>query len=153
MPYKYTIQTTEKQAKAVGINLPISTKISGEICRAIRGKNTKKAKTILDNAISMKKAIPYTRFNDDIGHKPGMGPGRFPVKAAAQIKKMVESAEANARFKGMNADNLEIVSILAQKGPKTPRYGRQSRRLAKRTHIEIVLGEAKKEKEKARDKK
>jgi len=146
------MQTTDKQAKAVGINLPISTKISREICQAIKGKDTKKAKKILDEAISMKKAIPYKKFNDDIGHKPGMGPGRFPLKAAAQIKKMVESAEANARFKGMNADNLEIQSILAQKGPKTPRYGRQSRRLAKRTHIEIVLRESKKE-SKARDKK
>ena len=145
MAYKYATQTTEKNARAVGIDLPISTKVSREICKFIRGKTTTRAKKILQDAMDKEKAIPYRRYNDNVGHRPGLGPARFPDKASMHIKKIVELAEANARFKGMNAENLEIQSILAQKGSITHRYGRHSRRKAKRTHIEIVLKEAKKE--------
>ena len=140
MVYKYATQT-EGIAKACSTDLPISTKVSREICRAIKGKNVERAKKILQDAKDMKKAIPYTKYNSGVGHKTKMGPGRYPIKACETIIKIINSAEANARFKGVNTENLIIKNILAQKAAETFKYGRQSRRRAKRTHVEVVLAE------------
>lgn len=141
MAYKYSVEIAENQAKAVGVSLPISTKVSIEICKHIRGKRVEKAKKILDTAINLEQAIPYTRFNKDVGHKKGnIAAGRFPIKACTQIKKLILSAEANAQSKGLSSD-LIIKHISAQQGPKSWHYGRKKRRQMKRTHIELVLEE------------
>jgi large subunit ribosomal protein L22 len=142
MPYKYATQITEQNARAVGTDLPISPKISREVCKNIQGKTVKRAKAILQGAIDIKQAIKYTKYNWNTGHRPGLGPARFPVKTAEHIMKIVDSATANARFKGMNAENLIVKSAVSQRGSITFRYGRQSRRKAKRAHIEIVLTES-----------
>jgi hypothetical protein len=70
-----------------------------------------------------------------------VGPGRFPIKAAKAILDVVNSAVSNAENKGMKASSLYIVKASACKGPTSWHYGRQSRRHAKRTHVEIVLEE------------
>ncbi|MDD5086915.1 MAG: 50S ribosomal protein L22, partial [Candidatus Nanoarchaeia archaeon] len=81
MPYKYSIKTNEHMAKAVGILLPISTKQAVEICNMLRGGNLQKAKTFLEEVADMKKAVKFDRFSEGAGHKKGMGPGKYPVKA------------------------------------------------------------------------
>jgi len=151
MSYKYSIKTGENCAKAVGLALPISRKQSIMICKFIRHKHVQLAKKHLAEVIVKKRAVPFTRFNDDIGHKAGMAAGRYPVKACQNILALLESAEANAQFKGLSTADLVVAHVSAQKGPDTWRYGRHIRRQAKRTHIEIVLEEkktAKKEKKK-----
>ena len=148
MTYKYSVELAENQSKAVGISLPISTKVSIEICKHIRGKKIEKAKKILDAAINLEIAIPYTRFNNDVGHKKGnIAAGRFPIKACTEIKKLVLSAEANAQFKGLSSD-LIIKHISAKQGPKSWHYGRKKRRQMKKTHVELVLEEKAKESKK-----
>ena len=156
MAYKYSTGIGENCAKAVGMALPISRKQSIMVCNFIRNKNVKLAKKLLAEVIDLKRAVPFTRFNDDMGHKAGMAAGRYPVKACKNILKIVESAEANAQFKGLSTADLTIRHASAQKGPDTWHYGRHIRRRAKRTHIEIVLEEkktAKKEVKKAKAKK
>ena len=72
-----------KTARAVGANLPISTKVCYEIANAIRGRNVNKAIAFLERVVNMKEAVPYKRYNGDVGHKPGkMAAGRYPIKAA-----------------------------------------------------------------------
>ena len=139
--YKYSAIINEHRARAVGLLMPISTKQSIEICKLIRGKNIQKAKKILNEAIDMKKPIPYTRFTDGAGHKHGIGPGKYPVKACREILKLVNLVEANAQHKGLDTSSLEIIHICAKKGPKSWHYGRQSRIAMKRTHVEIVVEE------------
>jgi len=147
MAYKYSAPIGENCAKAVGVALPISRKQSIMICKFVRNKSVQLAKKHLAEVIEKKRAVPFTRFNDDMGHKAGMAAGRYPIKACQHILALLESAESNAQFKGLSTADLIITHISAQKGPDTWRYGRHIRRQAKRTHIEIVLEERKKSKE------
>ena len=79
-----------------------------------------------------------------MGHRTGIGPGKFPVRTAEEILALIESVEANAKFKGLNEDALIIKHISAQKGPVVWHYGRLRRRKQKNTHIEIIVQEAEK---------
>ena len=128
-------------ARAIGMVLPISFKQSVEICRFIKNKNTSDAKEILQNVISRKAAVPFKRFDFDLGHKKKIGPGRYPQKASEEFIKLIENVEANAQFKGMNTSNLIITHISAHKSGKTWHFGRKSRRKMKRTNVEIIIEE------------
>ena len=148
MAYKYNNQKYEKEhmAKAVGVALPISTKASIEICNNLRNKSLGRAMVILEEVISKRKPIRFTRFINGAGHKKGIGPGKYPVKASREILKLLESIEANAQFKGMNTSNLIICHMSAQNAGNQWRYGRHRRRKMKRTHIEIAVKEGVREK-------
>ncbi len=142
--YNYTVKQMEEEniAKAVGRALPISTKQSIEICAFIRKIPLEKAKKRLTDAINKKSAIPFKRFNDNMGHKKGkIAAGRYPEKACGHILKLVEGVEANAQFKGLNTANLVISHICAHKAARPWHYGRQRRRKTKRTNVEIVVKE------------
>lgn len=134
-------------ATAKGFNLPISRKHSIEIANFIRGKDVSKVKKLLGEVLKKKTAVPYRISLFDRGHKRGIGPGRYPQKATKDILKLIESAEANAQNKGLNPDSLVLSSIVVNKGSTQWRYGRQSRRQAKRAHVEVTV-EEKEEKKK-----
>lgn len=147
MSYKYSTTVGEKDAAAVGISLPISTKHTIEIAAFLRGKKLERAKTILGEVIKGKEAIPFKRFTNGVGHRRGsMASGRFPKKACGEILKIVSSAQANAQFKGLSSSDLVVRHISAQKCSNTYSYGRR-RRLAKRTSVEVVLSEIAEKKE------
>lgn len=139
--YNYSIENTENIARGVGRALNISLKHAIEICAYIRGKSLKRSKAFLENVIEKKEAVPFRRFNDDVGHKPGVGPGRYPVKAATDILKMLKSVESNADEKGMDVNILVVSHTCANKASRPMRPGRHSRRESKRTHVEIGLKE------------
>lgn len=140
---------SEHMARAVGLALPISLKQSVEICSFIKKRNVIDARKILQSVIDKKLAIPFRRYNWDLGHKKKIGPGRYPEKSSKYLIKLIEAAEANAQFKGMNTSNLVIAHISAHKAAKSLHFGRKSRRKMKRTNIEIVI----EEKARAEDKK
>ncbi len=99
------------------------------------------AKKLLHDVKEQKQAIAYKKFNSSASHRRGMGPGRYPIKAAGEILSLLESAEANAQFKGLNTNDLIITESVANEGSRPHRYGRQRRRKAKRTHVTIVVAE------------
>src|SRR3989338_5723287 len=139
---KYPFQEMKEQsAKALGKDLPISTKQSVEICNHIRNRQVTEARKILQDAMAEKKAIPIRRFNKDLGHKTGIGPGSYAPKASGFILKIIEEASANAQSKGLNTSKLNIVHISANRAALPWRFGRQRRIKAKRTHIAVVLEE------------
>ncbi len=140
-------------ARVVGRSLPISTKFSIEICNFIRNKTTSEAKEILQKVIEKKQAIPFKIFKRELSHKRKIGPGRYPKKTAIEVIKLLESVEANAQFKGMNTSALHITHINAHLASRPWRYGRQRRRKAKRTHIEIIVEEKKAEEKKGKSEK
>ncbi|MFH1396530.1 MAG: 50S ribosomal protein L22 [archaeon] len=130
-------------AKASARSLHISTKQAIEICDSIRYKTTKQARELLENVVGFKKALPFKRFNKDMGHKPGrIAAGRYPQKAANEFLKLLKSVEANAQVIGLDSANLKIQKVLANKAP-TPMTGGRQRRGTKRTHIEIEVVEGK----------
>ena len=139
----------EHMAKASGKLLAISTKASIEICNSIRKKTVAKAKNLLKEVITLRKPVKYTRFMNGAGHKKGMASGKYPVKASSEILKVIETAEANAQFKGLNTSNLIINHLSAHKAGNVWHYGRVRRRKMKRTHIEIIVEEGKSEKKTA----
>lgn len=144
MGHKYSTKATgENIAKAMGTDLPISSKQSFEISSWLRGKNLALAKEMLQNVIDMKVAVPYKKFNKNVGHKAGKGmaAGRYPIKSAFEFLKLVESVEANAQFKGLNTANLVIIHIVAQRAARAWHYGRHRGRKMKRTTVEIVVQE------------
>jgi len=149
--YNYSVKKVEEEniAKAVGRALPISTKQSIEICAFIRKLPLEKAKKRLTDAINKTAAVPFKRFNDDMGHKKGkVAAGRYPEKACTEILKLLAAVEANAQFKGLNTSNLIISHICAHKAARPWHYGRQRRRKAKRTNVEIFVKEGAEKKKK-----
>lgn len=135
-----------RTAIASGRDLRISYKSAVEIMNAIRGKSVEEAKRILEDVIEMKRPIPFRRFHGKVGHKRGMAAGRYPVKAAKAILKVLESAEANAEFKGLDTSKLWVIHAAAHKGMKIKKYkpkafGRSAPFFKQLVHVEIGVEE------------
>ena len=133
-----------------GLDLPISMKISSEICKFIKGKNLIKAKAQLEQVLEQKIAIPYTRYHREVSHKPGkgLGAGRYPVKTTKHFIQLLDSLQANAENKGLNTENLVIDFASANQGPKIWHSSRHRGRRMKRAHVELRVKEEEKVKEK-----
>jgi len=145
--------TKEHLATARGTNLGISTKFTREIGKFICGKKLVVAKKMLNGVIDLTVAVPFRRYNFDLGHKVGsVGPGRFPVKAAKEMLNLVESAEMNAINKGLDSDSLYVYRVITNKGTTQMKAGRHRGRHTKRTHIQVDLAEKEKKKETKKEK-
>ena len=135
----------ENIAKVKGMDLPISTKHSIEICDYIRYKSITKIKKYLELVMEEKEAIPLKRFHKDRGHRKGnIGPGFYPRKAAKEFILLLNGLEANAKNQGLNINDLIISKALANKASTPHKYGRKRGLKTKRTHIEL-MAEGKKE--------
>ena len=139
----------EKTAKASGREIKVSHKASREICKAIKGMMLAQAREYLRDVIIKKKAVPFTRFRKKVGHRRGLvkaSAGRFPIKAAKEILKVLQGAEANAENKGLDTDRMRIIHAAAYPGIKLKRFfprahGRSSPKYETLTHVEIALEE------------
>lgn len=123
----------------------ISTKYCVEICDYLRNKSVKQAKYILENVLNKKMAIPFKRYNRDVGHKPGIASGSYPVNATIAVLKLIKGVEANAENRGLNKNDLYISKIIANKGSGQWHAGRKRRRKMKNTNIMIEVAEKPKE--------
>ncbi len=149
MPYSIKVEG-DKYAKAFGKNLPISLKDAVNLCRVLRGMRLDDAKEYLEDVMNKRKAVPYFRYLDSISHRKGIGAGRYPVKEARHILKVLENAEANAENKELDTDNLYIMHIAAHKGETYKRYipramGRSTEIKREYVHIEVILEEREEE--------
>ncbi len=149
---KNNLPAIEFTAVARAKDLPISTKQSMELSRSLRYTSTGYAKKFLQEVVAQRKAVPFVRFNRDTGHKAGMAAGRFPQKAAQHFLKLIQSVEANAQVKGLDAGQLKIVKILANKA-SVPFTGSRLRRKTKRTHLEVMVLDVTGKKKEQKDKK
>jgi large subunit ribosomal protein L22 len=139
----------EVTAKASGRELRISPKHAREVCAAIKGMKLDQAREFLEQVIKKKKAVPFKRFKKKLPHRRGLqkaAAGRYPVKAAEKILEVLESAEANATFKGLDTENLRVIHAAAYPGMKIKRYipramGRATPHFETLCHVEIVLGQ------------
>ncbi len=141
-------------AKAKLLYQNISTKDSIEIAKAIRGKSLEKSIEMLKKVVEKKQPIKYTRFiQESAGHKPGIGSGKYPVKAAEAFITLLELVKNNAEQKSLDEEKLFIIHVKADKASRPWRYGRHRGRKAKRTHLEIVVEEKEIEKKEKKEKK
>lgn len=141
---------SEKTARAAGRSLQISPKHAVEICRELRGMYLDDAKEYLEEVIEKKRAVPFKRHNKKVGHRRGLNgwaAGRYPVKAANEVLHVLQNAEANAEYRGMDTENLKIIHISSHRGyiirGYIPRaFGRATPFNTPTTHLQVVLGEA-----------
>jgi len=137
----------EKTAKASGRELRVSHKTTREVCNTIKGMKLDQARNFLRQVILKKKPVPFRRHKKKVGHRHGLQKayaGRYPVKAAQKILEVLESAEANAEYKGLDLERLRIIHASAYPGMKIKRYiprafGRATPRFETLCHVELVL--------------
>jgi large subunit ribosomal protein L22 len=145
----YTQETDpETTSRAIGKEFSVSPKHCREVCKMLKGMKVEDAKKYLKGVIELEIAVPYTRFKMFLNPKPKIGPGRYPKKAAKAILRVLESAQSNAEYKGLEADNMRIKVVAAHRGRIEKSYmpraqGRSTPWNEQTTNIEIVLEEIK----------
>jgi large subunit ribosomal protein L22 len=145
----YTQETDpETTSRAIGVEFSVSPKKCREVCKMLVGKKVDDAKVYLKEVAALKRPVPYTRFKMMLSPKPKVGPGRYPQKAAKAILRVLESAQSNAEYKGLDAENMRVKVAAAHRGRIEKSYmpraqGRSSPWNEQTTNIEIVLEEIK----------
>jgi large subunit ribosomal protein L22 len=143
MRYSFT-KRGEQFAFAQRYNIDASFKDLCQVCRAIRGKSVSEATVILDNVSTKKRAIEYRTYNKHIGsrHELGGKKGRYPVKAAKVVKKILLNAVNNAKVKQVDELSLKVVHASANKQNVLPRMSSKGKRMRanyETAKVEIVL--------------
>ncbi|MEZ0290467.1 MAG: 50S ribosomal protein L22 [Sulfolobales archaeon] len=158
MPSKWIypeIADEEKTAKALGRELPISFKESEEIAKVIKGMRLDEAIKYLENVVQLREPVPMTRHNKQLSHHSGVAEkfpkwrvpvGRYPVKAARYILRVLRNARNNAENKGLDPEKLVIVHAAAHRGRYLKRYmprafARATPKFRSYTNFEIVVRE------------
>ena len=144
---KYSIEfDKEKCASAYGRDIHVSPKHCREVCKEIVGMSHARAESYLEEVTLLKRAVPYTRFNNEFAHRKGIGPGRYPVKASTEILKLLKEAVSNAEFKGLDSEKLTVKHASAYQGRKIKRFmpraqGRSGEHNEVTSNIEIIVEE------------
>ncbi|MEA4977058.1 MAG: 50S ribosomal protein L22 [Methanomassiliicoccaceae archaeon] len=133
-------------AKAVGKDMPVSPKFAREVVGMIRGRKVEEAAVMLEEVIAKKRAVPLKRYNKRVSHKAGIGPGRYPVKAAKAILSILESASSNAEYKGLDVSSMSIATISIARGVTIPghmprAHGRATQWNQETVNIEVIIEE------------
>jgi len=144
-----------RTARAVIRDAPISSKESYELCKVLKGMKLLEAERLLRDVIEQRVAIPFTSHNKKVGHRHALSDrwsrwkvasGRYPVKVATYVLKLLKNVENNAQNKGLDVEKLRIVHIASHRGPYLKRYeprafGRSTPWFGSRTSIEVIVAE------------
>ena len=150
MQFKYAFQNYDRtrHVRASLREKTISHKHAREIAVKIKGMSIETARNYLQDVIRLKRAVPFRRYNNEVGHKSDTGvmSGRYPQKAATEFVKLLDNLESNAEYRGMDLDRLKIINATVHKGRKIERFipramGRASPKIDILTHVEIVAQE------------
>jgi large subunit ribosomal protein L22 len=145
--YSTTPTNPDITVKASARELRVSPKHATEVCTTIKGMKLYQAKTYLQNVVAKKQPVPIRKHKKKIPHRRGLQKayaGRYPVKAAQKMLQVLENAEANAEYKGLDTERLRIIYASAHPGMKIKRYiqrafGRSTPRFKTLCHIELIL--------------
>lgn len=153
--YSVRVEDESKVAKAVVRDVPISLKESYEILKILRGMKLKEAESFLEKVIRKETPVPYVRYKLSIAHKKGLSTmfpkwkspiGRYPVKAAREILKLLKNVKNNAENKNLDVERLYILHIAAHKGRYLKRwmpraFARATPKIRTTTNIEVIVAE------------
>ncbi|HEU98068.1 MAG: 50S ribosomal protein L22 [Fervidicoccaceae archaeon] len=150
--YSVKLESEKNIAKAAIRDAQISPKKVINLARAIKGMKTEDAKKFLERVIRKEEAVPSWVHSKKIPHRSGLGDkwgipmGKYPVKAAKILLKLVRSAEANAENKELDPEKLRIIHISVKKGYVLKRYmprafGRSTPKYRRHSNIEIIVRE------------
>ncbi len=137
----------ETTARCRGKELHISPKHAREICCSIKGMPLPKARAFLEDVKSLKKPVPFKRFNSNIGHKKNMMAGRYPQKAAGEFLRLLTNLESNAQYKGLDPEEMKIIHASTCKGHTfrglfAKSHGRGALKRGETVNVEIIAEEA-----------
>jgi large subunit ribosomal protein L22 len=150
MHFDYAFQNYDKtrHVRAALREKTISHKYAREISHSLKGKSIESSRTYLQSVTRLEHAVPFKRFNNEVGHKSDTGvmSGRYPRKAASEFLRLLDNLESNAEYRGMDLDRLKIVNATVHKGRKLERFtpramGRASPKIDILTHVELVAQE------------
>ena len=150
MQFKYAFQNYDRtrHVRASLREKTISHKHAREIAVKIKGMSIESARDYLQDVIRLKRAVPFRRYHNEVGHKSDTGVmgGRYPQKAANEFVKLLDNLESNAEYRGMDLDRLKIINATVHKGRKIDRFtpramGRASPKINILTHVELVAQE------------
>ncbi|MEM3064828.1 MAG: 50S ribosomal protein L22 [Candidatus Nitrosotenuis sp.] len=146
--YAFANFDSTKHVRAAVREKDISPKHAREIAKMIKGLSIEKARDYLQEVVSLKRAVPFRRYKNEVGHRSDTGvmSGRYPQKAAKEFIKLLDNLEANAEYKGMDLDRLKIISAVSHRGVVIKRFtpramGRATPKNNTLTHIELVAQE------------
>ena len=152
--WKYSVKFRDESriAKAMMWDVPVHPKVMREVAAAIRGMNLQEAKEYLKRVIEKKEAVPFRRAHGKQAHRRGLADkwgwpvGRYPVKAAKYMLKLLLNVEANAANKNLDVEKLKIIHVAAHKGITLKRwmpraFGRATPKNRVHSHIEVVVEE------------
>ncbi|MEM0475299.1 MAG: 50S ribosomal protein L22 [Candidatus Norongarragalinales archaeon] len=128
--YRYSVKLKQEEAKKTASaqfhDADASYKDLTQVCATIRGKKIDEAFRILDEAIALRRAIPYRKFAKGVGHRSELGgrKGRYPRKECKLVKELLRNAVANASHKGLDEKRLVVRHAAAFKQNSFPRYRR-----------------------------
>jgi len=146
--YYSTVSDPATTAQAYGRDMPCSPKSGRNVARAIKGMPVARAKAFLEDVKALKTAVPFKVRVRKIHHrKGGIGSGKYPVQTVKCMLKVLESAEANAEYKGLDKDRLVITHSTAYQGnviqAYTPRaQGRATPHYNRLCNFEVILTQA-----------
>jgi large subunit ribosomal protein L22 len=150
MHFSYSFQNYDKtrHVRAALREKSISHKHAREIAVTIKGMSIEKARDYLQSVINLERAVPFRRYNNEVGHKSDTGvmSGRYPEKAATEFVRLIDNLESNAEYRGMDLDRLKIINATVHKGRKMERFipraqGRATPKIDILTHVELVAQE------------
>jgi large subunit ribosomal protein L22 len=146
--YTYQGESGTTVARARGIEIPMSPKKTYEVLNAIRGLPLERAETFLEDVIAHHRAVPFRRYNQEVAHKRGTGPGRYPEKVAKNVLSVLRNARENAEYENLDPDILYVKIAASARGriqkASMPRaHGRATAWNEQTTNVEIVLVERK----------
>lgn len=150
--YSVKLADEEKIAKAMVWDAPISYKKVVELAHLLKGMRLEDAKKFLERVARGEEPVPVRRYSGKQAHHRGLADkygwpaGRYPVKAAKILLKLLENVSNNAEVKGLDTSRLRIVHIAVHKGLTLKRwmpraFGRSTPKFRKRSHIEVIVAE------------
>ena len=144
-------------ARAVAREIPVSVKKVVNLTRALKGMSVRQARAFLERIIKQEEYAPMWRYRKKIAHhrgvadKWGVPQGKYPVKAARYILKLLDNVVANAEkkidYRGDTEEfeeKLVIIHIAAHKGYTLKRYmprafGRSTPKFRHTSNVEIIV--------------
>jgi large subunit ribosomal protein L22 len=151
MAYQYSVELTEEDedvtAKALGKDRAIKPKHALNVADTIRGMDLEDARDRLEAVIEKEEPIAFNRHQEHTGHRKGdTEAGQFPVRASEGILEVLENAEANAEYKGLDPAICDLWHIAIQRtapdeGTMPRAQGRATSWDKEKCHVEVVLRE------------
>merc|ERR1712139_703635 len=115
---KYSIEPANSSTacKAKGSNLRVHFKNTYETAMAIKGLSLKRAKKYLQDVIDHKDCVPFRKFTGGPSRpaqakRHGTTQGRWPEKSCRFLMDLLQNAESNAEFNGLELESLFVSHI------------------------------------------